>query len=147
MLIIIIIIIIWRDINILHDNGNETILELDLGESSDIVNEPGIQNQPLYVGLISELHYVSLLKMRHKDLEGKPSHALGKPGPILDADEQQCWPSVWTEKVWQKKLNKYPFLVVNNGKLAAARRAGPFPVYKPSLARGSICLRNGQTAK
>ena len=111
---------VWRDINILHDNGNETILELDLGESSDIVNEPGIQNQPLYVGLISELHYVSLLKMRHEDLEGKPSHALGKPGPILDADEQQCWPSVWTEKVWQEKLNKYPFLVVNNGKLGCS---------------------------
>jgi len=101
-----------RKIKILHDNGHETVLDLEILEAHKPVSDPSITAHALHVGLISESHYVSLLKMEHcQDLQKEPS-----TGAHIN-NEEQSWPSVWSEQMFHEKLEKYPFLMVNNGQL------------------------------
>jgi len=110
---------ILRKINIMHDNGHETVLDLDVVKASDRpISDPTIRAHPLYMGLISESHYVSLVKVEHcQDLQKEPSSsALESSGAHVN-NEEQSWTSVWSEQMFNEKLEKYPFLMANNGRL------------------------------
>ena len=70
---------VQRKINrpILHDNGHETVLDLDVEASDRPICDPTIRAHPLYIGLISESHYVSLVKMEHcRDLQKETSSSV-----------------------------------------------------------------------
>ena len=99
---------IQRDIDILHDNGHITSLEfkeLSFDNVTDTNHSP-----PIKLGLIGEVHYLSLVKAICDD----------------DDDDNPCttthcdWPSVWSEDVWHKKKEQYKFLQCKDGSLGCA---------------------------
>ena len=77
---------IERKITILHDNGHETILDLDTLEPHRPVTDPSSSQRPIYIGLISETHYVSLLKMEDRQdtpMESEPEGISALNTPCL----------------------------------------------------------------
>ena len=106
-----------RNILILHDNGHETLLELPHAEI--------VEHKPcaIYVGLIGETHYVSLVKV-HGDNERTAEETVKIDSAAEEkssaVSEQSDWPSVWSEEVWHEKREKYKFLVCNSGRLGCS---------------------------
>jgi hypothetical protein len=98
---------IQRNINILHDNGHTTSLNIEPSNEAvhvDVIN----------VGLIAETHYVSLVNIEVSETNVDSDH---QSEVSVDEGRSDDWPSVWTSDVWLEKQGKYPFLKCCNGKL------------------------------
>ena len=98
---------IQRNINILHDNGHTTSLNIEPSNEAGHVNV-------INVGLIAETHYVSLVNIEVSETNIESDH---QSEVSVDEGRSDDWPSVWTSDVWLEKQRKYPFLKCCNGKL------------------------------
>ena len=120
---------IKRNIEILHDNGHITSLEfqeLEVG-ATDVKINPAIK-----IGLIGELHYVSLVQ---PDVEKEVPEQ--NPGSASQCD----WPSVWSEDVWHMKKERYKFLECRGGNWDA-QPAEALSVCRHYLDQVALSLKN-----
>lgn len=103
-----------RPIYILHDNGHTTKLNCNelLVDDNTKLDEGGTIN----IGLIAELHYVSLVniepvvEMATESGNVDPVNSSDVPTSCSSSTFQSCeWPAVWSEEVWLHKKEQYKF--------------------------------------
>jgi len=116
-----------RNINVLHDNGHKSVLQLSETETSER------KSSMINIGLIGEAHYVSLTNTNDDDNDDndelplptskeatKVDSDIDKSIPGVTGSDQNDWPIIWSEEAWREKREKYKFLVCNNGRLGCS---------------------------